>query len=191
MNPPRRASPSASPVRAAGMPRGLDFIARAPWGAWAWALVLLAALLTLSATVVAVRWWGQERELAALTEQLAQRTQPRGGVARAAPPDPVVEGDALQSAAELGVRWGPLLAHLARCGRRDVVLTQLEPDARAGALQIAGNAGSPEAALAYARRLGDGKVLADVQLLSHETLDRAAQLPVQFRLSARWQRQEP
>ncbi|CAD5371585.1 hypothetical protein RA210_U160004 [Rubrivivax sp. A210] len=192
MKPARQPKAGGRPLpRTARLPQGLDFVARPPWGAWAWAAVLLATVLLVAATSVGLQWQQQEAESARLNAALARQARPRASAVATAPLDPLVESDASQTALELGVGWGPLLEHLAGHNRRDVALTQLEPDARTGHLLIGGSAASPEAALAYARSLGDGRVLADVQLLSHEVPDRALRLPVQFRLSARWQRQEP
>ncbi|WP_088282923.1 hypothetical protein [Ideonella sp. A 288] len=181
---------AATPARlGTDLPRALDFVARPAWGAWAWGACALAVVACVLAASAVSGWRQQGRQVDELAARLSRQAPARA--ARAAPPTPQdlsLERDALLSAQELGVAWGALLTHLAQQGQRDIALTQLEPDATAGSLLIGGQASTPEAALAYARRLADGAVLEGVQLLSHEPTAEAKQLPTRFRIAARWSR---
>ncbi|EHR68918.1 Fimbrial assembly protein (PilN) [Burkholderiales bacterium JOSHI_001] len=157
------------------------------WTPWTWAALVLAALALAALLAQALPAWQRAQQRDALAAQLARVNAQARARPPAAPPLPAaLEADALASAQELAMPWGRLLGHLARQGDDKLALTQLEPDARAGSLLVSGQAASPEAALAYARRLGQGGTLSQVQLMAHEPVAVPQRLATQFRLSARW-----
>jgi Tfp pilus assembly protein PilN len=85
---------------------------------------------------------------------------------------------------QLGLPWARMIAAVEKASTGDVVVLQLQPEAQQRLLRLSAEAKSREAMLAYVRRLGQDRALADVYLVRHEVrLDRPGR-PIQFAVQA-------
>jgi Tfp pilus assembly protein PilN len=165
--------------------RRLDFLARAPQP---WAGVVLAALAGLLLGAAAFSAWRLEQDnrlaLAALNERAAKLLPP--APRKLSEAERVRHAQAARVAAELRAPWADLLATFEEHGRNDIGLLKLEPDAKAGAVRITGQARSAQALFAYLRELEADPRLVQVALSSHQAERDTPGEPLRFVIQAGW-----
>ena len=86
----------------------------------------------------------------------------------------------------IGARWDDMLGAVESHSSPDATLLALEPVARTGDVQLAGEARNLEAMLSYVEALQQDKRLRDVTLVSHQVQVEAPGAPVRFRVQAHW-----
>ncbi|HJW24937.1 MAG TPA: PilN domain-containing protein [Rhodocyclaceae bacterium] len=167
-------------------PLDLDFQPR-PYSAAGIAL-LVAGLLASGAALVHYR--GGAEELSAQQGELARLQQPpRGRVLPRAGDDQ--EMQQMVQAASVVARdiqrpWEALFKALEEAKTDEIALLTLNPDASRGAVQIAGEAKSRDAILAFVDRLGQGGVLKNVFLAEDQLQQQDPEKPYRFLITADW-----
>ncbi len=154
-----------------------------------WEQTGLAMALLLSASLLAwLAWHLQELEQQRERLQLAL-DQARAPVTRPAPRPLglVIPAEALRQmdavTARLNVPWSDVLDVIERSATPKVALLALEPDARAGSINLTAEARSLEDLLAYAEALGQDTAVASVDLGQHDLRAQEPGQPVRMTLS--------
>ena len=178
-------------------PRRLPFEAL-PWqrllgrGA-GWQRTLAGAVLLASAVVLALAAWQAvqaQRQRATLLNDWAQRSKVRPPAPLSAPraATQAPSAEALRqldmATARLNMPWPVLFNAVERRTVRGVALLALEPDARAGLVQLTAEARTLDELLAYAEALGRDRAFSSVRLGQHEQRGQEPGQPVRMTLVA-------
>lgn len=166
----------------------LDFLA--PAGPRPGAGMLLLAAGALGAALLGWRFFLLHDEAARLAERIdtlrsgrVERVEPRGG---ASPQRAAELARARAVLASLAAPWEELFADIEASVGPGVALLGIQPDLANGRVVVAGEAKSIRHGLAFADRLGRGRVLHDAALTHHEVRTQEPERPVRFTLEARW-----
>lgn len=124
----------------------------------------------------------REAELRQITRQLAPR--PSTTVSRENLAAEI--GKVNQAAAQLTIPWDNLFAAVESAQDGQVALLTFQPNFSKRELRLSGEAASFESLRRFSERLGQGSVLSEVRLLSHEMNQGAGGPVVKFELLARW-----
>lgn len=142
--------------------------------------LLVAGALALGAALWA---YGSARAdhdaLQATLQQRPASSSPRGAAGEARGPEALRAEGVLAS---LGLPWAALFDALEATAGHGVVLTGLQPESEAHRVRISGQARRFDDIADYAGRLQGTGILANVQLVAHETRDQRTQ----FTLQADW-----
>lgn len=171
-------------------PLALDFqrpSERAPrWAAW----LLLACAAALAAWAADRHAALQERvdTLESRNRALDARLRPaRAAGPAATSPEGVRRLRQANTVIErLTLPWDRLFAAVEAADTRGLALLALEPNARDLTLRLSGEVRSVDDLLAYVDRLGRQRSLAQVHVVSFDTVDREGTPVIAFTLSARW-----
>jgi hypothetical protein len=169
----RRAAPRLS----------LDYVAEVRRLRWPGIMVLVLSL-ALGAWLLG-RYRDAREDLAQL-EATSALIAPQRRPPRALPRERLAEETRSAEAVvrQLTVPWASLVQAIEEAATRDVALLQLQPDAESRSLKLTAEARHPEAMFEYLHRLGAGRGLDEVHLVSHHMLDTEAQRPIQFSVQA-------
>jgi hypothetical protein len=167
----------------------LDLYAARRAGGWA-APALLALAVAFSADL-GVSYYGARQETAAAERHLARIEHGKDGAGAAhrrarmqASPEEIREGR--ETYLRLTTPWGDLFSTLERAAPDDVMLLAIEPDPRAGTVQISGAGRDYAAVLDYVARLQNEKLLSGVHLVRHEVRQDDPQRAAAFSVAASW-----
>lgn len=86
---------------------------------------------------------------------------------------------------QLALPWAAMIHAVESAAGDDVVLLQMEPDARERKLRLMAEVKNEQAMLEYLRRLGLAEALAEVHLASHQVVLEDPRRPIQFTALAR------
>jgi len=144
------------------------------------AAMLLAS--TCACAAVLLLW---SRESASLDSVQLERASAAVAVA---PPDARRRGAVAvrERPPSIDARWDDVLGALESHSGPDATLLAMEPVAKTGEVQLAGEARSVEAMLDYLAALQHDKRLKDVTLLTHQVQPEAPGAPIRFRMQAHW-----
>jgi hypothetical protein len=164
-------------------PLEIDYVASPRRSRWA-GLTVLALALSVAAGVVS-RYQDARRELAALdaAQGLASAQRP---LSKALPRERLDEEAKIvnEVVRQLALPWARMIAAVEKASTGEVVVMQLQPEAQQRLLRLTAEAKNRQAMLAYVRRLGQDRALAEVHLVRHEVrLDHPAR-PIQFAVQA-------
>jgi hypothetical protein len=171
-------------------PIDLDFI-RPAARRWRWlGWLVLAAVAALAAWLADSHSRLQERldALEARNDALSARLHPKRE-ARSTAPSPETTKRVQRANAviqRLTLPWEALFNSVEAADSRSLALLSLEPNARELSLRLTGEASSVDEVLAYVDRLARQRALAEVHLLSFDTVQREGAPVIAFVLSARW-----
>ena len=87
--------------------------------------------------------------------------------------------------ARLSLPWDALFRDIEASVDSNAVLLSIESNPEQGSLSLTGEARNLNAMLDYARRLGGGTLLQDVEIVSHQLLVQDTLRPVKFVIRAR------
>jgi hypothetical protein len=159
----------------------INFSGRGGRSAWP-RRILVAAALVLSLDVA----FSYQALRSAIRESEARIS----GMNRLRTPARPVAPEELAAAREtverLAMPWDRLFGALEAAATEDVALLGVEPDPKAGTVQISGDSKDYLAALGYVLNLSRADALSRVQLVRHEVKANDPQAPVGFTVSAAW-----
>jgi Tfp pilus assembly protein PilN len=164
----------------------IDFAGRGRRAPWA-SRILVAVALALSVDV-ALSYRALRSDIAAAEAQLA-RAQPTAAAARQVAPEELAA--VRETLERLALRWDRLFGALEAATSEEVALLGIEPDAKAGTVQISGDSKNYLATLTYVLSLSRAEALSRVQLVRHEVKANDPQAPVGFTVSAAWSGGKP
>jgi hypothetical protein len=166
----------------------LDLIAAPRRNSWQGALLLLAgavALLELLSTHSELL-----REDTMISDEISQvERRGRGISASAANVDDATSEEIAAANSiidQLVLPWDRMFRAVEGAAFDKVVLIGITPDARAGTMQIMGEATDSEAMMDYVHRLSQQSELSGVYLLSHQIDARGGARPFRFTATASW-----
>ena len=87
---------------------------------------------------------------------------------------------------ELNLPWQDLFSFMDNASGKDLNLLSLEPDSNKGQLILTAEARDYSAMLDFYAAMQASKLFSDVALQSHVVNQNVAELPIRFRLRARW-----
>jgi hypothetical protein len=161
----------------------LDFCSEQRASPWAGRVLLaVAAAVCLD---VGLSFNHAKESVKAVETSLAQRT-PGGRASKATPQEVAAARETVQ---RLSLPWNGLFRAIEAAANDEVVLTAIEPDARAGMVTIKGEGKSYLSALSYVSNLSRVEGLERVQLVRHEQKANDPNGAVSFSVSAAWSTQ--
>ena len=165
----------------------IDFVSRPATPRWGWCLLVVGAVACGTA-LHADRRWAQERERreADNNARAAAAEQRRRDAAK---PLPITADQRRQQrvAPLLRQPWLPTLRAIEATTRPPVYLVALTIDPTSNTVRLEGQAPSFDAALEYAKALGQEGLLAPAELRSHEQMvDSTGSTAVRFTAVTKW-----
>jgi Tfp pilus assembly protein PilN len=160
----------------------LDYIAQRRRSHWIGLTLLGVALV--AATFMVLRYREAQRNL--MSMEAAGLLEPARQPAHTASKERLDEQEKQVEVVvrQLALPWTQIIEALEKASIDEVTLQQLQPDAQQRVLRVKAEARSPQAMLAYLRRLGGTKVLSDVHLTSHQIKPDDPSRPIQFGVQA-------
>jgi hypothetical protein len=152
--------------------------ARSPWARRILVVLALALSVDLAYSYRALR--------STIAESEAKIAQGRSAPAPARLVAPEELAAVRETVERLAMPWDRLFDALEAAATEDVALLGIEPDPKAGTVQISGDSKNYLAALTYVLNLSRAEALSRVQLVRHEAKPNDAQAAVGFTVSAAW-----
>lgn len=172
----------------------LDFVQSGLWRLPATArerqlLFGIAALIVLSAAIIAWKWLQIERQIdetseaiAVVRRELLLRSPPRSAPLQLSAQQIAASNDII---AQLNTPWPALLDGFERVATTDIALLQIEPDHRRRLVKGLAEAKNHQRMLVYLARLGSVSPFAGALVNKQEINDRDANRPLRFLFEAR------
>jgi hypothetical protein len=159
----------------------IDFIGRGTRSRWPRrVLVVLALALSVDLAL-------SYRTLqSAMAQSEAKIAQAQAAAAPARPVTPEELAAVRETVERLAMPWDRLFGALETAATEEVALLGIEPDPKAGTVQISGDSKNYLAALAYVLNLSRADALTRVQLVRHEVKANDPHAAVGFTVSAAW-----
>jgi hypothetical protein len=159
----------------------IDFIGRGTRSRWPRrVLVVLALALSVDLAL-------SYRTLqSAMAQSEAKIAQAQAAAAPARPVTPEELAAVRETVERLAMPWDRLFGALETAATEEVALLGIEPDPKAGTVQISGDSKNYLAALAYVLNLSRADALTRVQLVRHEVKANDPYAAVGFTVSAAW-----
>ena len=89
-------------------------------------------------------------------------------------------------AARLDLPWGALFKAVESASMDSVALLGIQPDAQKRSVNIAAESRDLAGAVAYAKRLSQEAVFAEVHIINHQVQEQEPQKPLRFEIQAIW-----
>lgn len=155
----------------------------------------LGSILLLAAVLAWLGWHAHQlqAQVAGLELRMQDRqravasTRPMHSIGQDVREQRITEANRLL--AELGIPWNRLFHSLEEVATPQIAMLEIRPAAAKARLQIAGEADSLPALLAYVRALEALDTLKDVSIQEHKALADYTAQAVGFRLQAAWEMQ--